>query len=457
MIPELHYFEGLILLYAQDKKNVPSYFKWDHRKRVWSAPAIFYRKTITLFKEKNIKLIDKASNFTKLDLKIYTDYEVRDYQEEALKLWKENSYLGTIVSPTGSGKSLLALKAMETIRGSSFIVLPTIDLMNQWYDLLTDNFRIPIGVLGGGHHEIKDITVSTYESAYIYMNKYGNKFKFLIFDEVHHLPTEKFSIIPEMSIAPYRLGLTATYERQDGQEVWLERLIGKEIVATTIKELKGKHLADFEVIKIRIDLTSGERKQYDELKKRVSNFIKESKLPLYGKNIDKFFKKSVFDPSARRALLSNNLAKKISLCSQSKIELLESLIKRHFNDKIIIFSELNEVTYTISQRFLIPALTHEIGTIERKKILDKFKKGEYRLLAASKVLNEGVDVPDANVGIILSGSGSSREHVQRLGRILRKKEGKKALLYEIVTKGTIESSLSRRRKTEDADVRSLSV
>ena len=126
-------------------------------------------------------------------------------------------------------------------------------------------------------------------------------------------------------------------------------------------------------------------------------------------------------------------------------------------DKIIIFSELNEVTYTISQRFLIPALTHEIGTIERKKILDKFRKSEYRLLAASKVLNEGVDVPDANVGIILSGSGSSREHVQRLGRILRKKEGKKALLYEIVTKGTIESSLSRRRKTEDADVRSLSV
>jgi len=457
MLAEIHFYEGLLVLTCSDKNLVPSFFRWDKRKGIWSAPAIFYRKTVILFKEKGIKLIDKASGFSKINLKLKLDYETRLYQNEALNEWKELGCLGTIVSPTGSGKSLIALKAMEMIGGSTFVVLPTIDLMNQWYDLLTDNFGIPVGILGGGLHEIKDITVSTYDSAYMYMDRYGNRFRFLIFDEIHHLPAPKYSIIPEMSLAPYRLGLTATYERQDGQEVILERLVGKEIVATTVKELKGKHLADFEIVKLRVDLTGDEKKDYNRLKENVRTFIKESKLPLYGKNIDKFFKKSVFDPSARRALLANNLARKISLSSKNKVEILESLIKRHFHGKIIIFSELNEVTYAISDRFLVPALTHEINTIERKRILDKFKKGDYRIIAASKVLNEGVDVPDANIGIILSGSGSSREQIQRLGRILRKKEGKKAILYEIVTKGTIESSLSRRRKTKDVDVRTLSV
>jgi len=457
MLPELKFFNGLIIIRGLDKQKIPPFFKWDVRKKVWSAPAIFYRKTVSLFKDRNIRFVDKASDFSKVPLKVKLDYEIRSYQTEALKAWKEQGYLGTIISPTGSGKSLIALKAMERISGSTFIVLPTIDLMNQWYDLLTDNFGIAVGVLGGGMHEIKDVTVSTYDSAYIYMDRYGDKFKFLIFDEIHHLPAPKYSIIPEMSVAPYRLGLTATYERLDGQEIILERLIGKEITATTIKELRGKHLAEFEVIRVRVELTPEEKKTYERLKENVSRFIKESKLPLYGKNLDKFFKKSVFDPSARRALFSNNIAKKISLSSINKIEILEALIKRHFKDKVIIFSELNEVTYEISRRFLVPALTHEIKTVERKRILDKFKKGEYRIIAASKVLNEGVDVPDANVGIILSGSGSSREQIQRLGRILRKKEGKKAVLYEIVTKGTIESSLSRRRKSKDVDVRSLSV
>ena len=269
MKAELYFYSGLIILRTSNESFIPAFFKWDKRKKVWSAPAIFYRKTIKTFKEKKIELFDKASNFTDVNLKLSLDYEVRPYQEEALKKWEEQGYLGSIISPTGSGKSLIALKAMEKIGGSTFVVLPTLDLMNQWYDLLTDNFNIQVGIIGGGYHKIKDITVSTYDSAYIHLDKYGNRFKFLIFDEVHHLPAPKYSIIPEMSIAPYRLGLTATYERQDGQEIILERTIGKEIIAATIEELKGKHLSDFEIIKIRIDLTPEEEKTYKKLKENA--------------------------------------------------------------------------------------------------------------------------------------------------------------------------------------------
>ena len=76
--------------------------------------------------------------------------------------------------------------------------------------------------------------------------------------------------------------------------------------------------------------------------------------------------------------------------------------------------------------------------------------GTYRAVATSKVLNEGVDVPAANVAVILSGSGTVREHVQRLGRILRKQEGKRAVLYELVTADTSETYTSERRRNHSA-------
>ena len=83
-----------------------------------------------------------------------------------------------------------------------------------------------VGLLRGGYHEILPITISTYDSAYIHLDKYGHMFALLIFDEVHHLPTRKFSHIPQMSIVPYRMGLTATYERPDIAHRHLDEMKG---------------------------------------------------------------------------------------------------------------------------------------------------------------------------------------------------------------------------------------
>jgi superfamily II DNA or RNA helicase len=94
---------------------------------------------------------------------------------------------------------------------------------------------------------------------------------------------------------------------------------------------------------------------------------------------------------------------------------------------------------------LIPAITHRTPKEERREILRKFRNGAYQAIVTSQVLDEGVDVPDASIGFILSGSGSSREYIQRLGRILRKAEGKHAKLIEIVAKQTLETNISRRR------------
>ncbi|HYQ83207.1 MAG TPA: helicase-related protein, partial [Rubrobacter sp.] len=102
--------------------------------------------------------------------------------------------------------------------------------------------------------------------------------------------------------------------------------------------------------------------------------------------------------------------------------------------------------YALSRRFLIPGVTYETPARERKETLDRFRDGRYRAVIASDVLNEGVDVPDAGVAVILAGSASRREYVQRLGRILRPREGKRAILYELVTAQTGEEFTARRRK-----------
>jgi superfamily II DNA or RNA helicase len=104
----------------------------------------------------------------------------------------------------------------------------------------------------------------------------------------------------------------------------------------------------------------------------------------------------------------------------------------------------------VSRRFLIPVITHQTKVKERSEILERFSDGRYGALATSKVLNEGVDVPEANVAIVISGSGSVREHVQRLGRILRRQAGKRAVLYELVSANTAETRTSARRREHDA-------
>lgn len=135
----------------------------------------------------------------------------------------------------------------------------------------------------------------------------------------------------------------------------------------------------------------------------------------------------------------------IALNAEKKLEHVGQLLSQHPNDKIIIFSEYNALVNTISRQFAIPSITYRTAADERKSILDGFRSGRYSKLVTGRVLNEGVDVPDANVAIVVSGSATAREYIQRLGRVLRKKPDE-ALLYELVTRNTSEVQTARRRK-----------
>jgi superfamily II DNA or RNA helicase len=146
---------------------------------------------------------------------------LRDYQKDALESWLSQNKKGCIILPTGAGKTVIAIKAITEINSSTLIIVPTLNLMEQWFksikNILTD--KTLVGMLGGGYDDIRMITVTTYESAYLKSSFLGNKFRFLIFDEVHHLASEKYYSIGEHFISPCRLGLTATIEREDGRHV----------------------------------------------------------------------------------------------------------------------------------------------------------------------------------------------------------------------------------------------
>ena len=130
--------------------------------------------------------------------------------------------------------------------------------------------------------------------------------------------------------------------------------------------------------------------------------------------------------------------------------MLWEIVVRHRRDRIIVFTGDYETVYRLSRWLLAPAITHHTPPAERVATLEAFSRGDWPVLLTSKVLNEGVDVPEANVGVILSGSGSVREHVQRLGRILRRRPDKTAILYEVCSAGTAESGISERRRQHRA-------
>ena len=442
----------LVLDEIENPEHIPPHFAFDNRVDRWRTPAYEYRPVVEHLIAANIPYQDLARQYQDLDCENRLSIEPHPYQREALQAWKANRFRGVIELPTGSGKSYMGQMAIELTQRSTLIVVPTIDLLHQWYSLLSSAFKQElVGLIGGGYYEVNLLTVTTYQSAVNTMDRLGSQWGLIVFDECHHLPGEMYSHAAEMAIAPYRLALTATLERQDGRHELLDRLIGPLVYTQGIKALAGEYLAEYEVKKTTVLLTKEEKARYGEALEERNNFLNENNLSLGGLNGWRLFvMRSAQSREGRRAMMAHHEARKIAQGTQSKLRALEAILKEHAKDRIIIFTQDNDTAYAISREFLIPCITHQTDVKERKAILDAFSEGTYCFLVTSKALNEGVNVPEANVAVVLSGSGSIREHVQRLGRILRRKKGKQAVLYEVVSKGTVEEYQSKRRSRHAA-------
>jgi superfamily II DNA or RNA helicase len=419
---------------------------YDPRSETHRASGHCYAALIAVLDEQDIDYTDRVCSFPTLDLS--SAYELRAYQQEALDAWRENDDRGVLELPTGSGKTVIGIEAIETVSQPTLVVVPTIDLLDQWRRELQAEFSIPVGQLGGGEQRIEYVTVSTYDSAYLRADDVGDRFGLVIFDEVHHLGGKGYRDIARFLAAPARMGLTATFERPDGAHETVSELVGTLVYRLSVDDLAGEHLAPYDIKRLTVSLTTDERERYEEAQGTFTDYLKRSSLTLrQGSDYQKLVMRSGNDPKAREALLAKQRARDIMMNADGKIDELAAILDRHRNDRILVFAASTDFVYRLAERFLIPGITHQTSATERREIIDRFRDGRYSRVVTANVLDEGVDVPDANVGVVLAGSGSEREFTQRLGRILRpNEEGERALLYEVVTEETAEERVAQRRR-----------
>lgn len=429
-----------ILDFVKDLKE-KGVLKYDRSNKFYVTEPYYYYLIKNRLEENGLKV--KELSLQIRDLNINFRGELREYQREAVSVWKERGS-GVISLPTGSGKTVIGIAVLAEVKRSTLIVAFTKDQMLQWYDSVfkfTDANKSDVGLYYSAEKSIKPITITTYHTAFRHMKELVGKFDLIIIDEVHHLPADKFKQIALKCIASKKLGLSATPMREDGKHEELFKLMGGLIYYKSPQELIQKgYLAPYELIQIRVDLTPREKIKYSSL---FSQFMKFSK----GKKVSELLQLvKEGNSDAVEAIKIYNEMKKIVNLAENKIRALDNIIEKEKGNKILVFTQYVDQAEEIARKYNAYLITGKVNKAEREKILKLFKTLKSGILVLTTVGDEGIDIPDANVGIIVTGTGSRRQFVQRLGRLLRPNNGKVAKLYEIVTRGTAEEYQASKRK-----------
>jgi len=228
----------------------------------YRAPAHMHGVIVKRLASKGVEFRDETDASPPIG-PLSSTFELRDYQDEALLSWKRAGRRGVVVLPTGAGKTVLALKAIEELGEATLVVVPTLVLVDQWREGLEEAFGVDVGVLGGGRRDVRPITVSTYDSASIRAPSIGNRFRLLVLDEVHHLPAPSYRRIGFMYTAPYRLGLTATLSKDEGAVDAITEMVGELVYESFVDDLAGVHLSEYSIRTVQVPLSEKERLEYD--------------------------------------------------------------------------------------------------------------------------------------------------------------------------------------------------
>ncbi|MCE4625083.1 MAG: DEAD/DEAH box helicase [Desulfurococcales archaeon] len=424
------------------------YLPYDRETREYKAPAHLYRKLVEHFRSKGLVVEDKVGLLEGRNLprKVEFKGELRPYQEEALKAWRESGYRGIIALPTGAGKTVIAIAGIAELSKYTLVVVYTVEHIRQWSEAIAkfSNAGGLVGAYYGGEKRIAPITITTYQTAFRKVRLFAPLFPLIIFDEAHHLPADKFRAIATGMPAPYRLGLSATPERPDGRHEELFPLLGGVIYRTTPGELTRQgYLAPFKVRRVKVEMEPDERKRYEQLRRRYQ-------LLAAGRTFQELLDAAKRgDPTAIEALRVNAQMRNLIQYSEAKLKAVNEIVRKELakGSKIIVFTQYRKQAEEIAKRVGGLLLHGGLDKRRRVRILETFKRMKSGVLVLTTVGDEGLDIPDANVGILVSGTSSPRQFIQRLGRLLRPSPGKReAILYEVVMAGTSEEFQSRKRR-----------
>ena len=150
--------------------------------------------------------------------------------------------------------------------------------------------------------------------------------------------------------------------------------------------------------------------------------------------------------AGREAIAAWRTSRDILSYPADKRRVVRELLVRHADHRALVFTRDNRTAYEIAREFLVYPITHEIGRGERARALERFHAGDINVLVSAQVLDEGLDVPAAEIAVIVGGSASTRRHVQRIGRVLRPAPGKRARVYELTVSDSVEVDQARRRR-----------
>ncbi|MCP4726235.1 MAG: DEAD/DEAH box helicase family protein, partial [bacterium] len=353
-------------------------------------------------------------------------FVIRDYQDNAINAFYRgggpDGGSGVVVMPCGAGKTIIGIGVMSLLETETLILVTNTVAIRQWKEELLDKTSLTedmIGEFSGSKKEIKPITIATYhiltyrkskKDDFVHFELFRSKnWGLIVYDEVHLLPAPVFRMTSEIQ-SKRRLGLTATLIREDGMETDVFSLIGPKKYDIPWKILeKSNWIAKALCNEIRVELPDERRMKYSVAKDR-----------------EKF---------------------RIASENEKKSKVLDKILGHHKDASVLIIGKYLAQLHNIADKFKFSIITGNTPISEREELYSKFKKREIMNLVVSNVANFSVDLPNANVAIQVSGTfGSRQEEAQRLGRILRPKEGEnRAYFYTIVTSNTVEEKFAHNR------------
>ncbi len=354
-------------------------------------------------------------------------FQMRDYQKAAVSAFYRGGSAsggsGVIVLPCGAGKTVIGLGVMAELKRKTLILVTNIVALRQWKREILEKTTLretDVAEYSGERKELGPVTIATYQIL-TYRRQKSDEYPHLavfeaedwgliLYDEVHLLPAPVFRMTADIQ-ARRRVGLTATLVREDGLETDVFSLIGPKCFDIPWKALeKQGWIAQAECHEIRVPLPLEQRREY------------------------------VMSPlRAQYRIASEN---------PLKLDVLESLLERHKDNRVLIIGQYLKQLKIVSGAFHIPLITGQTPNQEREKLYEQFRQGEINRLVVSKVANFAVDLPEANVAIQISGTfGSRQEEAQRLGRILRpKSDGQIAMFYSVITRDSSEGEFAQKRQ-----------
>ncbi|MGY1653318.1 DEAD/DEAH box helicase family protein [Geodermatophilus sp. SYSU D01119] len=396
----------------------------------------------------------------------YVGMDPRAWQREALAAWQARGRRGVIEAVTGTGKTavgVLAAAAAVARDEKVLILVPGQELLRQWYEILRKDLPLArVGCFGArqsARFDDHDVLVATVQSASRWQLLTPGRHGLLIADEVHRYGADTFALALKPQFHA-RLGLTATFEREDdGVARHLEPYFGGVVFRCGYERgLADEILARFRVAFLGVEFSPEEREQHDEYDDQARSLrrrlIDEHACPAepFGEfmaAVQQLSTGGLEDArptkDARRYLNAFSKRRQLLAGCRRKHDALGALVPLlHAADRGLVFSETKDSASSAAQLLRRQGLaamdfTSALKQREREERLADFRRGAVHVLTAPRVLDEGVDVPEADVGVVLAASRSRRQMIQRMGRVIRpKSDHRPATFIVMYVRGTAE-------------------